>query len=451
MSNKSGSRLEQDLRRITLGGCLAQVYATCTASPVTTKFYAHLGASTVQFGILGGMPMILLLLQFFGAYITGKLKHRKYWFIGLMIPARVVHLLIAFLPLCFPKFPLLAWIPLFILLDSLSHGLSNLAGISWLSWMSDLIPRRILNRYWGERQRYMTVVWTMAYLAVAAFRYWGISVPPRVTFPILVTIGSVAGVWDILLFRRVSEPENSVVAGKSPFSIFAEPLRNQQYRSLLTYTSAFMFTATLGASFMQLYVLQVLQVPEWKTTLIWAASGFGPALVARAWGRIADRHGHRPVIVFCAFLKPLICLAFLVINAKNAIFILAPAFLFDSMLNSGRSLAINGFMLKNAPRINRSMFIAACTAFSGIAGGIGSIIGGYLLRHTEWFSPTICGKSWNNYHLLFSISFLLRAACIPLAIRLKEPASSRTATLLAHLRREWPLRIVTYPFELYRR
>ena len=59
------------------------------------------------------------------------------------------------------------WIPVFIGLIALSSALSNFMVPLWLSWMGDLIPKRILNRYWGSRLEYMTLVWAAAFFGIA--------------------------------------------------------------------------------------------------------------------------------------------------------------------------------------------------------------------------------------------------------------------------------------------
>ena len=82
--------LEQSMRIITVAGCLAMVYYTCISCPVVTDFCRELGASELQFGLLAGLPMILLVMQFVGAYLTDRVPRRKPYFMVLEISARLV-------------------------------------------------------------------------------------------------------------------------------------------------------------------------------------------------------------------------------------------------------------------------------------------------------------------------------------------------------------------------
>jgi len=437
--------------RITVAGCLAMVYVTFVSSPVTTEFFRNLGATDLHFGLIGGIPMIMLSMQFVGAYVSGRVARRKPWFIVFLVAGRFVYLPIAFLPFCTDAERCPRVIAAIIVLMGFGAAALNFGSPFWFSWMGDLIPRRILNRYWGTKHRYMTLVWTMAFLAVAVFMFYSEGLSPRVAFSILASVGVIAGVVDVLLFIRVKEPPNHKVGPRHPLEILFEPLAHKEFRTMIRFRCAFAASMMVAAAFMQVYILKVLGLPVWLTTLMWCSVGLGGALIARTWGFIADHHGHRPVILLCACFKPAIALAFLLVTPRFAFPVLAVAFLFDSMLNAGQQIAVNGYTLKMAPRENRSMFVAAGMALAGFAGGLGAIAGGLFLRHTEGFAIDAFGRRWVNYHLVFLASVVLRALCIPLAASIREPASANTIVVANYLRGAWPLRLILYPVGLYRR
>ena len=338
-----------------------------------------------------------------------------------------------------------------LLLTAVQGALANFMVPLWFSWMGDLIPQRILGRYWGNRLRSMTAVWTVASLLVGAVTYFGAALPARVLFAILVAPGTLTGVLDIVLFLRVREPENVLSGDQDILRLLLEPVRHPEYRSLVVMVCAFSGAAMLAAAFMYVFCLDTLQMPVWKVQITWCTVGLGSVVVARTWGFIADRHGHRPIIVLCVLFKPFVCVAFLLSTPGNAMVLLGVVFFFDSILNAGYEIAVNGYMLKMAPRENRSMFIASIMALAGLAGGLGAVLGGLFLENTQAFSVVLGGRSYGNYHLLFAISFLLRALCIPLAVRIREPRSATTLTVAGYLRGVWPLRMFLFPIGLYRR
>ena len=442
--------LRRELARITQAGCLAMVYITFTNNAVFVEFFRELGATDLQFGLLGGLPVAMLVCQFFGAYLCGRIRRRKPWCIGLFCVARLMYIPVAVIPFFWgPSSPGLVLFLIFLL--ALHAGLTNMAVPVWFSWMGDVIPRRILNRYWGARHRFMTVVWTAGYLVVGGAAYLGAGVPARYLFLGLAVGGTAAGIADILLFLSIREPENLLSDCRNPFRILLEPLRHREYMSLIAVTCAFSFAAMFAAAFMQVFCLEVLGMSVAAVMLAWSTVGLGSAVFARTWGYVADHFGHRPVIALCLVFKPLVCVAFLILTPGNALPLLLVVFFLDSILNAGYEIAVNGYMLSMAPRQNRSMFNAALSSLAGIAGGTGAIAGGVVLGAFETWQAGWFGREWNHYHLVFAISVVLRIGCIPLGFLVREPTSASALRVASYLRGVWPLRMFLFPVGLYRR
>ncbi len=452
MPEKKNTELRKSLALVTIAGCLAIVYMTGVQNPMTTKFLLAQGFTEWHFGILGALPMLAISMQFVGALLSNRLKRRKATVLSLVITGRILWLAIALIPFLLPDLSPPVRALLILGCIAVTRFLLNLFPPIWFSWMGDLIPKRVLNRYWGQRGKWMWLTMVAGAVPLSLFGYYydrlGLSL--NQAFLIAVCIGVAAGIIDILLFIWVDEPENICSVGRGTLDIIFEPFRTKHCRSYLVWNCAYMASAMVAAVFMQPYVLKVLGIPLWKVILIWSTMGLGSALVSGFWGRIADKHGHRPIFSLCSILKPMAPLVFFFITAET-IWLLALFFFFDSMLNTGLNIAKNGFMLKLAPRENRGMFVAAMTSLPGIAAGIASIIGGAFLSSIADVTISLPGKTLNSYQILFAISFALRIICIYLATRIKEPDSTRSRTVLFAITGELPLRLVTFPVGLYRR
>ena len=111
MPKDTPSELNRSLRLITVAGCLAMVYLSATTGPARTDFFRALGASDLHFGLLSGFPMMMLSLQFIGAYMTNRLPRRKGMLIVLLIISRLLYLPIAFLPLLSDRRAQTVWPP----------------------------------------------------------------------------------------------------------------------------------------------------------------------------------------------------------------------------------------------------------------------------------------------------------------------------------------------------
>jgi MFS family permease len=453
--DKSGSQrvpaaLRSSLRLITAAGCLAMVFFVGSSCPAFVQFMRELGATDAHFGLLGGIPMIMLALQFLGAAITNVIPRRKALFMILVILGRFLYIPMAVIPACMPGLRGQVGVWYVICLIALAGAVLNIAGPLWLSWMADLIPRRILNTYWGRRQRWMYLTWTAAFLAVAGVTAVT-DLSMMIVFPIIATLGALAGIVDMVLFVWVHEPKNTVMRGQPVLGTMLAPFHHAAYRPFVVFSCAWSAVAMFAAAFMQIYALKGLGLPVATTTLIWCASGVGIALVSSTWGKMADRHGHRPILTICIGMKSIVVLVFLLVTPTTALWLLPVTFFVDSFWNAGTMVASNGYMLKIAPQENRSMFIAAITGFAGICGGLGAMLGGLFLDLTSSFAWERFGRVWTHYHLLFLLSIGLRLGCIVLAYRVKEPLATTPEKLLYLVRGTWPMRFLLFPVGLYRR
>jgi len=433
-----------------IGGCLAMIYTVGTGSAATTEFFRAIGANEFHFGLITGLPLVMLLMQFVGAAALNHARRRKTVFISCLVVCRLLYLGVAFLPFALRHSTPSLVLPLVITLLAVSAATHNFAVPFWFSWMADLIPKRVMNRVWGWRQMAMHITWTVAFLLVTLYLYL-FDQPVTMVFPILIGIAVAAGITDVLLFIGVTEPPNLITRDTRVWQDLLAPLQHPLYRRFVVFSCAWSFSTMLAASFMVLYMLKVLELSLWKTCLIMCVQGVGMAAASGMWGRLTDRYGHRPVLRTCVALKPMIVVVFLLLTPANVVWLLPPAFLFDGMLNAGNALATNGYMLSISPRRNRSMFIAAITGLSGICGGISAMLGGAFLAGLRDWQPVFLGREWNSFQGVFAASLLLRLACQPLVRRIQEPGARHSRQMLGAMLDEWPMWIMRFPVGLYRR
>jgi len=442
--------LRQSLRTITLSGCLAMVHVACVKSPAFIEFMREMGANEFHFGLIGGIPLIMFFMQFPAALLNNRIRLRRNLFMIFVISGRLMCLIVAFLPLLVRGVPLEQLVPIQIVLLGLSAGLTQIGVPLWFAWMADVVPRRILNRYWSTRQVAMYITWAACFISVATFAALS-GLQMRLAFPILAAIGVTAGVIDILLFLSVPEPPNTIVRDMRIIDVFLEPWRHAEYRTFGIYSASRWACIMFCASFFQLFALQQLRMTVFQATLMWCLMGLGVALSSKAWGRVIDRHGHRPAIVCCMAFKPLFLFVWIIVTPETAPFILPALLLIDSTVNAGILISENGFMFKIAPQRNRSMFIASITGVAGLAGGIGTIAGGKILYMLADVPLVALGRSWNHFQVLFAIGVLLRLIPFVLALRIHETKSTGALQLLYDVHGTGAVQFLRYPLGLYRR
>ena len=433
---------------MTLGGALFMVYLTGTTCPLLTEYFLSLGATEWHFGLLVGLPNAVLGFQLLGAYGANHIRHRKPVFMVCMILGRLLVVPVILLPMFWRPADAASLVLVLVLVLVAGSALNHVGSPLWFAWMADLVPRRVLNHYWGVKQRWMQFSWAFSFLAVTAFSYMT-TLPVGPAFAVVASVAVAAGVTDILLFLRVEEPPNTLHRTGRLVEVLLEPFRDRTYRTFVWFWAAWMASLLCAAAFMQVYVLKVLKMPVWQATLIWCVLGVSTAVASPGWGRLADRHGHRPVLLTCIAFKPWVALAFALITPRTAVWVLPLVFLVDGVWNAGMGVGFNGYMLKMSPRRNRSMFIATIVALSGLAGGLASMLAGRVLEALNGTSWDVLGRAWGGYHLVFLASFVLRLICVAFAPRIQEPKTSAPVQMLGEVLGVGPLRFLRFPVGLY--
>ncbi|MGE0374768.1 MAG: MFS transporter, partial [Planctomycetaceae bacterium] len=438
-------------RVIIAAGCLGMAYTQLTTSAASIEFVRALGGSGLHIGIFGALPTGMLFLQFLSAVVANRLTYRRRLWFWLTLLQRLIVLPVAAGPWWFPDVPDAIWVWAFLLVTAANQGLIHFTTPLWLSWMGDYLPHSGLNKYWGIRHLWMQVTAALS-LLFSGWLLLGTGLSIRTALPLLVGIGSVLGVIDICLFRRIDEPPVTPHPCAGVYELLRGPFRHRDFRSFIRFTSFWHFAAMIGAPFISLFLLDAVGLSIGQVLLLWTFSWLGGAVCSRWLGRLAEDYGNRPVLIACVWLKSTNMIGLLLTprDPETAFLLLIPVFMFDAALNAGIVIATNGFLLKNSPAANRTMYIAAGTALAGLIGGVTSVIAGGVLAVLR--SGVVSGYSdpAAGYHLLFAASLAMRLVSAVIVFRVREPATNLRLPTMSSLVGATPSRILRFPVGLYR-
>jgi MFS family permease len=438
-------------RVIVIAGCLGMAYTQLTTSAASIEFLRNLGGSGLHIGIFGALPTGMLFLQFLAAVVANRLRYRRPVWFWLTLLQRLLILPVAAGPWLAPQVPDQIWVWTFLLVTACNQGLIHFTTPMWLSWMGDYLPHDGLNRYWGVRQLWMQWVAALS-LLLSGWMLLGTDLSIRTAFPILVGVGAVLGVIDILLFYRVDEPPVTPHPSPSILDLLKGPFRSRDFRSFISFTAFWHFAAMLGAPFISLYLLEVVGLSVGQVLLLWTFSWVGGATTSRWLGHLAEEYGNRPVLIACTWGKSLNMIGLLVTPAVPSIAFpaLVGVFMVDAMLNAGIAIANNGFLLKNSPAANRTMYIAAGTALAGMVGGLTSILAGGFLTLVQTGHIAAVSSPASGFYLLFAASLAMRMVAAALVLRVREPKTDPHLPILMAIFDAGPLRVLRFPVGLYR-
>lgn len=410
------------------------IYLQLTTSPATVQFARALGGNSLHIGILGALPTAMLFMQFVAGVLVNRITYRRRLWMTIGIMQRLVMLPAALGPTLWPDMPAGFWIWTLVGLTAVNYAMADFCHPLWMSWMGDYLPKQGLSRFWGRRHLWMH--WSAAAaLGSAAVYVSGHPDGIKPAFAVLGSIAAVCGIVDLLFFLKIDEPPVQPAPSPRLRDIVAAPFQQRPFRRFIGFTCFWHFAAMTGAPFISLFLLEYVRMDLFHVMLLWATSWIGGALTAGRMGWLADKFGHRPLLVLTIAFKStlMIALLFVPANPTIAFWMLIPVFMLDAQLNAGIAIAQHGFLLSYSPSGNRAMYIAAGTAIAGMVGGATSIGSGFLLRSIANWDFSFLAVGVSHFHVLFSISVLLRLLASVLVLIVEEPDATQTGAVVKHL------------------
>jgi len=313
------------------------VWSACISGSHIKVFGRMLGFNEFAFGLMAAVPFLATFAQVFATIIIERTGLTKYQFIYCGVINRLLWLGIALIPLLLPMPSnwAVAAMMVCLLVSSLAGSLSTPAG---LTWMGDLIPRRIRGRYWANRIRLTRIVMILVVIFLGILLD-AVSIPgaseTAAAQPVLLKVicvifaaSAVFGVIDVLMFLKIRQVMPTVSCGAqpptppqpqpaprrwTPFAaigylwraltstcrhVLLDPLKDKGFRHAVGFGMAIAFTITVSSWYYWLQAMEVLGFDKLGANFLFLVVGPVTGIfAARALGRLVDLMGRRPVLI----------------------------------------------------------------------------------------------------------------------------------------------------------
>ncbi|MBE9208359.1 MFS transporter [Nostoc sp. LEGE 06077] len=420
----SKDAIRTSLRASTVDAVLATVFGITTGGILLSNFLVELDASPVVFGMLSSIPMLVNLIQPLGAYLSERTTSRFRYALGIYGTARLVWLILAIAIVIFSwggiSSQQLVLMTLLIVLAT--HLLGGLGCASWMSWLAMIVPRRLRGRYFGIRNSAvsLTNLLCLPLAGLVVSHWYGGNIQG---YGVVLLIGVVFGIVSIgcQYFKVDINPQLQNSLGSAPINnpdeLVALPntsiWKNNNFLILLIYISLWMFAVHLSAPFFNLYMLDTLGIDVSWVTLYGSLQAGANLLMLIWWGKLADRVGNLPILIFVGILVGLTPIFWLGINANQLdIWLWLPLLhILAGVTWAAIDLCNNNLQLAIAPIKNQSIYFAIAAAVAGGSGALGTTIGSFIAQFAVWGG--LLG--------LFAISGLLRLAALVPLFFVQEP------------------------------
>lgn len=371
-----GKELRHSLRLVTVAWMWGVVWMTCISGDQMRSFAKMLGFNDFAFGLLGAIPFLATLGQLFAALIVERTGLRKFVFMDTMIVSRAMWVVIALVPIVF--FPgregSATAVAVALMLLAATNLMAHMATPPWWTWMGDLIPRRIRGRYFARRAQWATLVQVVVIVVISlSLDYIAGGRNPGnenavenynllVAICIIFAVGSIFGIIDVALFRKVREvfPPHDDKPRKPTFDfhvprpkrltplsmirmgghytgsfvnqVLLDPLGDRVFRHYVCYGAALTFTMTVGGWYFWLHCRENLGFNTLASNCLFLVIGpLSATLTAGWWGKLIDRWGRRPVLIVATIATAISTLPWFVADRGNP----SPQFVIDWINGAG--------------------------------------------------------------------------------------------------------------------
>ena len=416
----TSSNSRRGLRIAIAEASAAAVHSVLVGGALLTGFALAWSATDFQLGLLGAMPFLGAMFQVAGAYAVDRWPDRRRLTVaGAGLIARGSWFLIAALPfLCNGSASLcMAWILILYLFYQFAL---NASGPGWVAWLAVLVPSRVRGRFLGRRYLLMEgfniTTLLIAGFTIDAFRASGYE---RHGFALLHFCAGVAGLLCFLFLMRQPDPGHCVARPELHLRYVLQPLRNARFRRLVVFNLYWFVGLTICSPFLNAHLIKNLHWSFKELALLGMLASMASLAMYPVWGRQADRHGFKPVMMICAagMIHLPLYYVFCPWNMRWPIYLCN---LLLGLFVSGFNLALFGLTLDGLPKEGRAMGSAVLAGLSGPAVFLSGAASGWVAEALADVHWQISGLDLSNYQLLFAASMVLRLPAFALIARIPE-------------------------------
>lgn len=453
----SENQVNKGLRLVIADGLTSEAMVVFTSGTFLTAMAVNMGATNFQLGLFAALPTFTTVFQLFSIWMVQHFNNRRIITALFNFLARIPILVIGLLPFLFTKG---TSIQILLLMLFFQHVFGDIAGASWNSWMKDLIPEQRLGSFFSRRSRMGQILnVTLSLTTALCIDYIKAHYPQQeiLTYNILFLIGGSLGLASVAFLLRTPEPQPQKMDDKL-FKLFAKPLKNKNFKTLLIFNSFWAFALNLATPFFTVYMLKTIGISLSYIIALGILGQISGILSLKLWGKYSDWFSNKTILRICAPLYIGCILAFSVTNMPQShlftLALLTGIHIISGLSTAGINLALSNIGIKLAPKneaivyiSTKNMLVAFC---STIAPMIGGLMADYFANNQfTWNMVLKSSDDVNNLTLLnlqgwnyfFIIGGLLAMLSLRFLSRIQEHGEVKKEKVVVHMHKRFRHRL----------
>jgi MFS family permease len=313
----------------------------------------------------------------------------------------------------------------FFTLASLSGAFSS---VGWIAWLRDWIPGRLRGGYLGRRNSMIAAI-TLIFLGLVMAIF---KILPHSIWPFVWILGFAATLrfFGLLTLHTIHAPRPAAAIESLGFSaVIRECLHAPGLVLFILFSTWTNFWMGFSSPFGPVFCFEELGLGPDDFAFLTALSTVSAVAGWTFWGRVADRAGNIPVLVFGMLVWESSNVLWAALNPANS-WLLYPMFLWGGFFSVAYFLSSFNLLLNLVPQKSTMAAISIYLGVTSAAMGVAPILAGALLE--EFLVQRGLGI------MVYHSGFFLKAAATLLGLLLlytvREPGRTRHESLPAALR-----------------
>ncbi|PIU22242.1 MAG: hypothetical protein COT14_02120 [Candidatus Diapherotrites archaeon CG08_land_8_20_14_0_20_30_16] len=389
-----------------------------------TPYALSIGANNAQIGILKSLPQLVgTFAQLYTIKEMWKYNRKKIVFIGVLIQA-ILWLAIISVGTLYFVFGLYSKITptLLIIVYTLLIAFGTATIPAWSSWMKDLVPEKLMGKYFGNRNKILGSVVLLSLLGAGFVLDYFKQTYLFLGFVILFGLAFIGRLISVYYLKKQYEPEFEVEREYYfTFRQFVKKLPYTNFGKFVIFYGTMLFATSIAVPFFAVYMLTDLEFSYLLFTIILIVGTASRLLFMPLWGKLSDKYGNVTTIKNTAKMIPFVPLLWFLsplIIKLNPSLILPYLIIvegFSGFCWAGFDLSASNFIYATVSRQKMALCVTYHSIITNVGVFVGTIIGGIIATLSIsfwWITPLL---------FVFLLSFVLRAvSCIFFLSKIKE-------------------------------
>ena len=371
-------------------------------------FLNELGLDKAQIGSLLSLLPFLNIVAVFTASTIARLGYKRV-FIFSFAARTVMAALLLLTPLILDQLGAGA-VMAFIVIVVAVFGLFRSTGLTaFYPWLQEQVPDNLRGKYSAIKN---TLASLASFLAVMVAGYVLGADPTLSRFMILIAVGVLFGALSVWAATKIpgGAPQQEAKSAQSSFRRMMSAAKDYNF---VHYLIGFgLVTLSVGplTSFVPLFMSE--QVGLLADQVVWLSTAtlLGGVASSYLWGWLADRYGSKPVMVSGVNFLPLLPLAWLLMPRQSPwnLYVALIIAVAQGFITTGWNIgAARLLFVRVVPPAQSPAYMALYYAWAGIAGGLGQLLGGWLVDASSGLEGQWGFVHYDAYTFLFLLGMVL--------------------------------------------